>query len=146
MISKEKINRNTETFKYLMKSQQGLKDYIKNVDIDLSYYGRDRENQKVDQFMIEVDFLVLNDFDPDTDQIFRIVKEATKNLFDFYSNYSFDENLNIVSQKQHPDIDFKKNIFGELLPNLKFSYGDGELSFSLHYMIETVDLKGTKND
>ena len=146
MISKEKLKRNTETFKYLMKSHPGLKDYVKNVDMDLSYYGRDRENKKVDQFMIEVDFLVLNDFDPETDQIFRIVKEATKNLFNFYSNYSFDENLNIVSQKQHPDIDFKKNIFGELLPNLNFSYSDGRLSFTLHYMIETADLKGDKND
>jgi len=146
MISKEKIKRNTETFKYLMKSQPGLKDYVKNVDMDLSYYGRDRENQKVDQFMIEVDFLVLDEFDPDTDQIFRIVKKATENLFNFYSNYSFDENLNIVSQKQHPDIDFKKNIFGELLTNLNFSYGDGKLSFSLHYMIESIDTKGTKDN
>lgn len=142
MKTKSEIDRITKTFEHLIKNSPGFEEYDFTIDIEYQYYGTDVK--KLGEYMLTVDFIA-DGADPDIDMMYRYIKSADNLIIEFLGKFSFDENVRIVSTKQHPDKKFSEYISGSLCPNINYSFSDEILTFSIHVMVESIPLDEREN-
>lgn len=131
------VTKLVSTLEYMYKSYIEEDQDKLSIDLDFSWYKKD-DVHKIDQFIFEVN--VETYCDAEIDEITKIIKTYETKTDQFLGTYNISEDGKIVSQKQYPNISFRKYVFGALIPSLKFSAADEKLMFTIHFMSETIEL------